>query len=47
MRITEVVTKLSLQTSDKEALEEEFRRLTKQLRELENQLKESDRGSLA
>jgi macrolide transport system ATP-binding/permease protein len=35
MRITEVVTKLSLQTSDKEALEEEFRRLTKQLRELE------------
>lgn len=36
MRITEVVTKLSLQPADREALEEEFRRLTKQLRDLES-----------
>lgn len=35
MRITEVITKLSLQPADKEALEEEFQRLTRQLRELE------------
>jgi len=37
MRITEVIGRLSLQTQveDREALEEEFRRLTKRLRELD------------